>query len=38
MTCNRANSDTMIGAILILSVAFTLGALCGALAMLWVAQ
>ena len=38
MTCNRANSDAMIGAILILSVAFTAGALCGAMAMLWALQ
>jgi hypothetical protein len=38
MTRNSANSDAMIGAILMLSVAFTAGALCGALAMLWAFQ
>jgi hypothetical protein len=35
---NRIAPEAAVAAILILSVAFTSGALCGALAMLWVLQ
>ena len=38
MNRSRIDSDAMIGAFLILSAAFTFGALCGAAAMLWVLQ
>jgi hypothetical protein len=38
MMRNRIDSDAMIGAALVICATFTAGALCGALAMLWVLQ
>jgi hypothetical protein len=38
MTRSRIDSDAMIGAVLLICATFTLGALCGAAAMLWVLQ
>jgi hypothetical protein len=38
MMRNRIDSEAMIGAVLVICATFTAGALCGALAMLWVLQ